>query len=208
MHSVWEEDAPQIEWFVFTHTCISALKNSHLCLSHTFPVRYLKIQFPPFSILSPDLKWIWNETLIGLLFSLTQSIPLLLAIFIPHSIDLLVSECRILFAFLALKWPEQVGQLVSVFPVQQNSPSIIFSGRTEQWMICTGSCEKQEQTRSPAFPMKLQVSHKVEDNLHVVATGACMTYRPLGNSVFIFINFNYRSTIKFSHSVLREKCRS
>lgn len=44
--------------------------------------------------------------------------------------------------------------------------------------------------------------------LYVVVTGTCMTYRSLENSVFIFINFNYRSAIKFSHSVVCEKCRS
>lgn len=43
---------------------------------------------------------------------------------------------------------------------------------------------------------------------YVVVVGSCVTSRSLGNSVFVFINFNYRSAIKFSHSVLREKCRS
>ena len=154
------------------------------------------------------MTWIWNETSMQLLSSLTQSFHLCLALLLPILLTLLTVCTE--FSLLSRPWNGQRGWASSLCPlqVQQDAPMIIFRGRTEWRTNCIGGCGKQEMTRSPwHFPWNHETPARW-GYLYVVVLGTCMTYRSLGNSIFIFINFNYRHAIKFSQSVWREKCRS
>lgn len=164
---------------------------------HLSSITYLKILtvcliLCPFFCLEIDLKWDLNMTPL----SLDWELPSLLALLTSHAIDLLSLSTE--FPLLSQPWNGQSMQTSSLFllGIQQDYPVIMLSGRIERWINCMGGCGKQGATLSG---WHFQWNHEPmqgREYLYVMVTGTCVTYRSLGNSIFIFINFNYRSAIK------------
>lgn len=166
---------------------------------HLSSIKYLKILtvsliLCPFFCLEIDLKWDLNMT------------PLFLDSELPSLLALLILPIPLTCS----PWAQNSLCFPGPEMARAGGPAPSFSYESNR--ILLSSCWVGGQSAglaawvavvSKEWPSLDDISNEAMnplqggEYLYVIIIGTCVTYRSLGNSIFIFINFNYRSAIKF-----------